>query len=489
MKYYLLTGGTGLLGSYLLRDCLRAGLRVAVLARAGKGESARQRVENLLARWEQEERVLLSRPVVLEGDLTRPGLAIAAAARRWIGQNCRGVIHNAARLTFFGASRQGEPWRTNVLGTRSVLDLCEGLGLREFHHVSTAYVCGLREGRILESELNCGQALGNDYERSKLEAEEMVRAARFLDSLTVYRPSVIVGDSRTGYASTFHGYYAMVKLAHTLAGEVMLGSTRSQLVEAALGLVGGECKNFVPVDWVSAVMAFLVSHAGLHGKTYHLTSPRPTPIAVWSRVIQEAVERYSPMADPTLQPCRDGRWFEESFRELSKIYQSYWRDDPEFDNTNTREAATPLACPEMDYDVLLRMAAFAIRSGFGKGRSSPQALRYDVHERLWKLRSAHTATDPGLSGVQGVGFAVDGPGGGQWTLLVRDGRLLGATDGLPMGCSPMVRIDSHTFQRLAERQLTVSQALHADLVSIVGDGVATRSLEAVLQAAHASDAI
>jgi thioester reductase-like protein len=489
MKYYLLTGGTGLLGSYLLRDCLGAGLRVAVLARGGKGESARQRVENLLARWEQEEQVLLSRPVVLEGDLTRPGLGLASGSRRWIGENCRGVIHNAARLTFFGASRQGEPWQTNVLGTRSVLDLCEAFGLREFHYVSTAYVCGRREGRILESELNVGQALGNDYERSKLEAEEMVRAATFLDSLTVYRPSVIVGDSRTGYASTFYGYYAMVKLAHTLAGEVVLGSTRSQQVAAALGLTGGECKNFVPVDWVSAVMAFVVGHPGLHGKTYHLTSSRPTPVAMWSRAIQEAVERYSPTADPACQRCRDGRWFEESFRELSKIYQSYWRDDPEFDNTNTREAASQLACPDMNYEVLLRMAAFAIRSDFGKGRTAPKTLRYDVHERLWKLRSAHAVTDAGVPGVQGVGFAVDGPGGGQWTLLVRDGRLLGATDGLPMGCSRMVRIDSHTFQRLAERQLTVSQALRADLVSIVGDGVATRSLEAVLQAAHASDAM
>lgn len=483
MKYCLLTGATGLLGSHLLRDCLRAGLRLAVVARRGKDNSARQRIERLLARWEQEEHVLLPRPVVLEGDLAYPDLGLSPASLRWIARNCRAVVHNAARLTFFGASRRGEPWRTNVTGTHHVLDLCKQYGLREFHHVSTAYVCGLREGLILESDLDFGQSMGNDYERSKLEAERMVREAAFLDPPTIYRPSVIVGDLRSGYTSTFHGYYAMVRLAHTLVGQVALGSTGSQLVAAALGLKGGERKNFVPVDWVSAVMAFIVSHPEQHGKTYHLTTDQPTLIAVWSRAIQDAVEGHSPMADPAHNQYRDGRWFEESFRDLSKIYQSYWRDDPDFDSSNTRQAVPHLPCPEVGYDALLRMARFAIRNNFGKNSPESCAPTYDIHERLWNLHTTESLAEAGTGEICGVGFEVHGPGGGQWTLLVRDGRLLGATDGLPAGCAAMVRLNSQTFHRLAARQLSVNQAVRADLVSIVGDGVATRSLEAVLQAA------
>ncbi|HYW78693.1 MAG TPA: SDR family oxidoreductase, partial [Thermoguttaceae bacterium] len=188
MSYHLLTGATGLLGSYLLRDGLRAGRRMAVVARGSRCESAHARIETILARWEQTEGQTLPRPVVFEGDLTAENLGLDDAALRWVGRHCDSVLHNAASLTFHGGDRDGEPWRSNVGGTRRLLELCRQTGIKQFHYVSTAYVCGKRTGRILESELDEQQELSNDYERSKLEAERMVRDADHLDGPTIYRP-------------------------------------------------------------------------------------------------------------------------------------------------------------------------------------------------------------------------------------------------------------------------------------------------------------
>jgi thioester reductase-like protein len=97
---------------------------------------------------------------------------------------------------------------SNLGGTEQALKLCRTVGLREFHYVSTAYVCGQREGPIREDELDCGQEFRNDYEECKFQAEQLVRSADFLDDVTVYRPAIITGDSRSGFTSTYHGLYS-----------------------------------------------------------------------------------------------------------------------------------------------------------------------------------------------------------------------------------------------------------------------------------------
>ena len=309
----------------------------------------------------------LPRPVVFEGTLAEPDLNLDADAVRWISQHCTSVIHSAASLSFrSGEERTVEPWVTNVNGTRHVLDLCRRTGIREFHHVSTAYVCGLRTGRILESELDVGQAFGNDYERSKVESEKMVRNADFLRSLTVYRPAILVGDSRTGYTTTFHGFFALVRLAHTLVSRLVRGATASHRVLSALGLAGHEHKNFIPVDWVSEVMTHILGHPEHFGKTYHLVTSRPISVARVGALVQRAVETYSTLASESDASQCDAEWFSRNFLSELEVYRAYWRDDPQFDDTNTVAAAPELPCPVMDDAMLMRMARYAIESNFGK---------------------------------------------------------------------------------------------------------------------------
>jgi thioester reductase-like protein len=345
---------------------------MAVLVRPTATQSAWERVDKSLAHWEKRTGRALPRPIVLEGDVCRPDLNLGAPELHWIAHHCHAIVHAAASLTFVGSDPQREPWLTNVEGTRRVLDLCRRCEIRQFHYISTAYVCGLREGLILETELDLGQPMSNDYERSKLEAEKLVHRAALPQPATVYRPSIIVGDSQTGYTSGFHGFYAMVKLAHTLASQVSLRSTTARKVFRALNLRGHERKDYVPVDWVSAVLTHLLGCPEHHGRTYHLTATESTPVTLWSQVIQDAVETYSPLANPADVTRRDARWFGDMFRQQSEVYRSYWRDDPPFDRTHTKVAAGHLPCPAMDYDRLLRMARFAICTNFGKRPPAPQ---------------------------------------------------------------------------------------------------------------------
>jgi nucleoside-diphosphate-sugar epimerase len=452
-----------------------------VLVRPTKRASGRERIDAILSRCEGELQTSLPRPVVLEGELTKENLGLDEASLRWISRHCQSVFHNAANLTFHSVGRSSEPWLSNCLGTQRVLELCKTTGIRQFHQVSTAYVCGRREGRVLETELDVGQQVGNDYEQSKIEAEKMVRAADWIDSPTVYRPAIIVGDSQTGYTATYHGFYVLVKLAHTLVSRMVLGSTAGRLLVQGLGLKGVECKNLVPVDWVSQVITRIFSHREHHGRTYHLASQRPPTLTLIADVIQRAVETYSELADEEDMFVADGSWFLDSFRNQMEIYHSYWRDDPHFDNTQ-QFAAAPIPCPDMDAAMLMRLAKYAIQGNFGKTRERAVRPDFDVCSHMRGLDHNGDPLIPNLVGRHCLGLDVRGPGGGQWKLLLHNGRLTEAEDGLGPQCSAVFKLDTRTFHALGVRKLVASEAVKSGRVVIQGNGLELAQLTAILQA-------
>lgn len=481
MNYFILTGGTGLLGSYLLRNAMCAGLPVAVIVRPSRRESARQRVESLLARLEREQHVLLPRPVVLEGDLHKPALGLSEQELDWVARNGRALIHNAASLTFYGKDRSGEPWRSNVEGTRHTLELCHRAGLCEYHYVSTAYVCGSRKGLIRETELDCKQQPNNDYEQSKIEAERMVREAAHLKTSTVYRPSIIVGDSQTGYTPTFHGFYAPLRLAHTLSSRVRRRTTSGVALMLALGATGNETKNFVPVDWVADVMLHVLFHPEWHGRTYHLTSPQPVAAREMVQVMDDAVELFSSPAGPEETDIRNETWFAAEFREQMNYYKSYWDDDPKFDRTNTEQAAGHLPCPKLDYEVLMQLARFAFQANFGRPQPKPVIPGVDFHQHLRptfdrsRLTSCSTPT-PRLLGLQ-----IDGPGGGQWTLRVFDNTVRSIEPGLPPEDSSTLRVPTTVLHPLLNARLTPSQAAQHEAVRFRAGKLSKDDLRRILE--------
>ncbi|MBI1347541.1 NAD-dependent epimerase/dehydratase family protein [bacterium] len=477
-RYFFLTGATGLLGNYLLRDLLLADQPVAVLVRSNRRMSARQRMENLLLHWDRELGRPLPRPVVLEGDITQPDLGLNACDLRWATEYCTAIVNNAASLSFEATSSEGEPYRSNVTGTQNVLEFARQADIREFHHVSTAYIAGLRSGKVLESEVDVGQKLGNDYETSKLTAEKMVRSADFINPPTVYRPGIIIGDTQTGFTTTYHGFYAALQLTHTLAstherderGLVCASDVR-------LNLNGDETKHLVPVDWVAAAMVRIIQEPQLHGQTYHLTPRVPVTTRVIRDVLEESIGMYGTQLCGADHAAEKGNEAEALFHEHIRVYNSYWRNDPQFDDHNIRTALPDLPCPDVDHDLLLRLSRQAIAADFPTPPKKPLTWDFDVAAAIESW-----ADDQPLSvATRAVLLDVRGAGGGQWQLLANQHQLMGIEQGQHPDCRIVCQTDATTFGSIARSETTWPAAIAAGTVTFAGDETASEEAIGLLE--------
>ncbi|WP_373653468.1 SDR family oxidoreductase [Schlesneria sp. DSM 10557] len=471
MSYHLLTGATGLLGNYLLRDLLLRDVPVAVVVRPNRKQTARQRIETALCAWDAELGKPLSRPVVIEGDISQPDLGMDAVDVRWAAEHCTAVIHNAASLTFHSTSKEGEPWKSNVEGTHNVLEFCRNAGIRKFHHVSTAYVAGLRQGKVLETELNVGQQFSNDYECSKLQSETLVRQADFLDEPTVFRPGIIIGDSQTGQTTTYHGYYAALQLVHTIVRAYSPNETG--LVggdHVRLTLTGNETKHLVPVDWVSAVMAHVITHARWHGKTYHLTPKHPVTVRLIRDVLEQATGFYGASFYGAGERPDDASESEMLFYEHIRVYNSYWKMDPEFDTTNTDLAMPQLPCPHVDRQLLMKLSRIAIENGFPTPSKKPIEPEFDAATHLKPLIDQAGVPLQTEAEERVLGLDIAGHGGGQWQLIARGHELISVELGIHADRAATCHLDINTFADLVQGRTTWRQGLNSGSVRITGNG-------------------
>jgi thioester reductase-like protein len=358
----VLTGCTGLIGRYVLRDLLVRNVPVAVVMRGSTSEGVWQRLDRIVTFWENELQRTLPRPRCIAGDLHRPQMGVNAQDRNWLARHARSIIHLAANVDFNGRSTDDEPWRTNVDGTRHVVELCRETDIEHMHYCSTAYVCGDRQGTIREEELDCGQTFFSQYERSKLTAELLLRDAGF-STLTTYRPSAVVGDSKTGFTSTFHGMYVYVQFIALAKVRAGVRNNEPWHHPIRLFCTGNEKHNFVPVDWVSEALTELVLDPKCHGRTYHLTSPRPVRV----HEVEAAVAAYFNcrgivFAGPKPDQRVNSTKIEDLLYAATDGVDRYWSSDPTFDMTNTLAALPNLPCPRIDRQCLLRLFDFAVRN-------------------------------------------------------------------------------------------------------------------------------
>lgn len=466
-RYTLLTGATGLVGQYLLRDLLLAGERLAVIVRPGKDGTAFERIDSILRRWERELGTQLPRPVVLSGCITASHCDLSSDDLHWIRGNCRRVLHNAAVLKFEGVDRSREPWVTNVGGTQNVLNLCREVGITDFHYVSTAYVCGAQTGVIMEGQLDVGQDFRNDYERSKFESEKLVRACNWIEPATIYRPAVIAGDSRTGYTASYHGLYLYLRLMATLVPRQPVDSDGFRHTPIRLPMSGSEPRNVVPVDWVSAVICRLLGRSEARGMTFHLApdiplTPRRVVECCYTYFRSKGVvycENEVP-EDLPLSP------FEDEFLKSVRLYRSYDRSDPWFDRTNLMRFAGDLRCPVIDEAMIHRFLRFGELDRWGKHRPKVDRSGDEVRSQLERIEQIRSVLDAsgsaevvaalrprGLSsqGSFQIGLDIQGPGGGQWRLTESEDGRLQVTLGLPLDPKAAVlRITVSELERTVE---------------------------------------
>ena len=172
----------------------------------------------------------------------------------------------------------------NVNGTGNVLDLCaRAERLERLNYVSTAYVAGLRTGTVYEHELNLGQKHKNHYESTKFLAEVWVRDYFDKVPTTVYRPAIVVGDSKTGETSKFDGPYYILRTIARLEKGPLATFGRS---EAPF--------NVVPVDFIVDAIAALAQDPSAVGETVHLVDPDPVSAAGLFRALAREYDGREP---------------------------------------------------------------------------------------------------------------------------------------------------------------------------------------------------
>jgi thioester reductase-like protein len=200
----------------------------------------------------------------VEGDISQPQLALSAADLDLVQQQTTRVFHLAAVYDL--AVPRELAMRVNVGGTRNIVELARTiLQLRQFHHVSTCYVAGKREGVILETELRHDAGYRNYYEESKYLAELEVESAKQDLPVTIHRPAVVCGDSRTGETGKYDGVYYLIHYLLRWPSVLSLINIGNHKVSL----------NLVPVDFVVDGMAALAFDEQAVGKTLQFADPAP----------------------------------------------------------------------------------------------------------------------------------------------------------------------------------------------------------------------
>lgn len=494
-NYVLLTGATGLVGRYLLRDLLLRGVNLALVLRPTEKESIQERVEGILQFWENQLGSALPRPVCLEGDVAEANLGLNAEGQKWVAENCDTLIHNAAVLVFYGSDRAGEPWRTNLEGTRHTLAFAQKIGVKNFHYVSTAYVAGCREDLCREDELEVGQKFRNDYEHSKLLAEKLVREATGFEKVTVYRPAVIAGDSVTGYTNTYHGLYAYLKLISLLVRNTEPQADGRRYTPLRLPISGDEPRNIVPVDWVSECMTRLFCNPAAHGGTYQLAPEEDKRLT--ARDLIEAGYKYFnsygvEFGEQVQNDAERSNFELNAYSNATKeTYEPYEATDPVFDTTNLKRFVPDLPCPEIDEAMIHRFWKYGEDDKWGKRRQPKAKVGFWVSNYIHKQlatkakaslkangngngngnRNGHHGNGNGHSNGNGqgkhhpttVGLRVTGPGGGDWTLQIQDGKLLDAKPGLPSEDVKTLHFVISDFLNLIQGETVTPAGAIADL--------------------------
>ncbi|MGP0094828.1 MAG: SDR family oxidoreductase [Xanthobacteraceae bacterium] len=254
---YFITGASGFIGKRLVRALLsHPGSIVHFLVR----DPSPERVGKLLNYWN----VGGDRAIPVAGDLTREGLGVAQGDVETLTNKVEHFFHLGA-VYALDADPQTE-MTTNVDGTRHAVRFAESIGAKRFHHMSSIAAAGLYRGMFREDMWEQADGLDHPYFASKHQAEGVIRSECRLP-WRIYRPGIVVGDSKTGEMDKIDGPYYFFKLIQKMRRVLppwMPG----------IGIEGGRI-NLVPVDFVVSALDYLAHLDGLDGRCFHLTDPNP----------------------------------------------------------------------------------------------------------------------------------------------------------------------------------------------------------------------
>lgn len=490
----LLTGATGFLGHYVVRELLGSSCERIVLLLRAPMEQSRLRLHRLLSDLDVdlagEERG--GRVCCIEGDLTEAGLP---RDDRLVDL----VIH-AAAATCFDRGPDGEPHRTNVEGTRRLLAWMDQACVRNLQLVSTAYCCGVMNGAAPEGLHAEPTAFRNAYERSKwlVERECAAWSERTGAALTIHRPSIIVGDGATGRATRFDGFYVSARACQTIGRLAERRSSMDRRIRIRVPAPADAVQNIVPVDYTAQMIAGVALRPHLHGKVYHLTHPDPPT----NEAIRDAFIRRFDLNNVELEFASNDRTrmtaLDEAFESLHRPILAYMSSSPRFRRTRVEGAERELGAtpPAFDSRRLGRLLDYAVERDWGRrstehaaiappsassftapaesaGSGEPDDLGdyCDAYFRFFLpscINESTAARVPSLCAT--ARFIITDVDNGQWACRFENGVLAQAHRGTNTLAEDFsFRVDAESFRRVVRGEIDPQQLFFSGKAEIAGD--------------------
>lgn len=376
----VLTGATGFLGAFLMEGLLDRGYRVMVLGRSSKEMGLSDRMSDLV-RWfnlaDPGERLC-----AIEADFSKKHLGLDDATYGCVCTAAGKIIHCASDTSFVERNR-ARVMATNVNSLAALLDLAVDARTKHLCYVSTAYAAGMRDGICMETAISTG-SFTNVYEESKAEAEGII--GRYCKNtglpLSIMRPSIVYGHSRTGRALKFNALYSPVKSLSCIRDIyikdiVEQGGKRSRQWGINMGEDGTVCLplaihlpirgtvNLIPVDYFVESVLNIIEKYGASG-IYHITNDNPPDMTT----LADYSERFLGLRgirvvwDPSGKNSAPNP-AEELFDRFMEPYRPYLSDRRIFDQYRMKNMTNCLSTPAFTYEIFERCMNYAVACDWG----------------------------------------------------------------------------------------------------------------------------
>jgi len=368
-KKIFLTGGTGFLGAFIIQELLQeTNADIYCLVRAANAEEGKSKLQKNLQQYAVWQEQFNSRIIPVVGDLSQPLLGLGSEQFKILAANIDTIYHSAALLNYvypYSALKTA-----NVLGTQEVLRLACQIKVKPLHYVSSVAIfeSPAYAGKVVkeQDEFSHWEGIYLGYSQTKWVAEKLVKIAgeRGLP-ITIYRPPLISGDSKTGICNTHDFINLMTK------GCLQMGSFPD--VEYML--------DMSPVDYVSKAVVYLSRQKSSIGKAFHLQHPEPISLknlVDWIRSFgypvemipyeqwqAELINNVSSVDNPlyTLRPFLLERWSDEQLT-IPDLYLQARRPHISCQDTLNALAGSSIVCPTIDSQLLMTYTAYLIQTGF-----------------------------------------------------------------------------------------------------------------------------
>ena len=368
-KRIFLTGATGFLGAFLLHELLaKTDADIYCLVRAFDRTAARERLQNNLERYSLNNKASASRIILVVGDLSKPMLGLDADAFNNLAGAIDTIYHSAAMLNYVYPYSAMKP--ANVLGTQEILRLACQEKTKPVHYVSSVAVfeTAAYAGQVVSEQDSFEHWQGIDlgYSQTKWVAEKLVKIAgeRGLP-ISIYRPPLIAGHSKTGVSNTDDFICLMLK------GCIQMGSfpDLNYLLDMS------------PVDYVSQSIVYLSQQPESVGQAFHLQHPQPVQLSKiikllrlvgykintvtyqqWQTKLKDTVQPDNPLF--TLQPFLLEKRSEAQLTIIELYLQQNRPAEISCRETQAALKGSGISCPPINHKLLINYFRRFLDSGF-----------------------------------------------------------------------------------------------------------------------------